>query len=170
MATPSGEAPKLVANLLVQTLQTPNLQMINYRAYGDHMVALLSGQVDCGIATKQEFMKHHISSDIRILAVSSPTQLKDLPNVKLLKDIHPGLSISAIYSVGLLASTPSDQKQKFFSIAKDIAKHPPFLARVSEMVIDIFPGNVDENGQRWAQEQYRAAGQIIQQSGIAKIE
>ena len=144
--------------------------MINYRAYGDHMVALLSGQVDCGIATKQEFMKHHTNSDIRILAVSSPTQLKDLPNVKLLKDIHPGLSISAIYSVGVLASTPSDQKQKFFSAAKDIAKHPPFLTRISEMGIDVFPGNVDENGQRWALEQHRAVDQLIQQSGIPKIE
>lgn len=165
-----GEAPKLLANLLTQTIKMPNLQMVNYRTYGDHMLALMSGQIDCGIATKQELMKLHTIGEVLILAVSSSTKLPDLPNAKLFKDIDQGLSISAIYSIGMLSNTAQDQKMKILSTAQTVAQDPLFQSRLSAMGIDSFPRKIDLDGQKWAQEQFRSVDKLIQQSGIAKIE
>lgn len=165
-----GEAPKFISQLLMKKINMPNLQIVNYKSYGDHMMAIVSGNIDCGIATKQEFMKSHSQNDLRIIAVSSPTQLSALPNVKLFNDIDPGLSISAVYSLGVLSTTPRNKKDAILTAAKEVIENRKFQQSLIAMGIDIYPGRVDYNGQKWAIEQFEKVERLRADSAIDKIE
>lgn len=165
-----GEAPKFISQLLSKKINMPNLQMVNYKSYGDHMMAILAGNIDCGMATKQEFMKSHTNNDIRIIAVSSATELSDLPNVKLFNDVDPGLSISAIYSLGLLSNTPKNKKDAIFSAAKEVVESKKFQHSLTAMGIDIHPVRVDHNGQKWAKDQFDKVERLRVDWSVDKIE
>jgi tripartite-type tricarboxylate transporter receptor subunit TctC len=165
-----GEAPKFISQLLAKKLALPNLQMVNFKAYADHMTALLSGTVECGMATKQEFMNMHKENKIRIIAVSSQQPLADLPAAKLLKDIDSRLAISAIYSLGLLSTTPSLEKNRILEAARNTAADPDFQKSLQNMGINLNTEPVTVRGQSWAVKQYESVDAFRAASGIDRID
>jgi len=165
-----GEAPKFVAQLLMKNINAPDLQMVNFRAYGDHMAAMLSGNIECGLATKQEFMNMHTQNRIRIIATSSPTELKDLPKTKLFKEIDTNLTIVAVYSVGLLSTTPDQEKKKVLVAIRKVVTSPEFQSSLQSLGIDLYSDPVTVHGQQWAMDQFRRVEHVRTTSGVEKVD
>lgn len=95
------------------------LTHIPYKGGAAALTDLLGGQIDMYSASPSEVIPQANSGKLKLLAISSPTRLKELPNVPTIAEIFPGYEVSTWNGLVARAGT---QPEILDRIAAEVVK------------------------------------------------
>ena len=75
------------AFLMLERATGARMLHVPFNGGGPSMLAIIAGQVDCGVAAPEEMAALVESGDLRVLAVASPTRLPAYPDVPTLREL-----------------------------------------------------------------------------------
>jgi tripartite-type tricarboxylate transporter receptor subunit TctC len=117
---------------------------VPYKSGAPAMSGLASGEVEMYFGNASELMQHTENSHIKILAVSTPQRLAQLPNVPTVAETYPGFDTSSWN--GFFAPTGTPQAIIDVLAAKTIeaAKDPTIRERLNRLAILPFGSTPEE--------------------------
>jgi len=104
---------------------------VPFRGAGPAMVALLSAQVDFYFGNSADLMPHATDSNLRILAVSTPRRMSQLPDVPAVAEAVPGFTLTAWQGFLAPAKTPQSIVDRLAKEVSSIAQEPTVIERLA---------------------------------------
>ncbi len=126
----SGSVAHLVGALFVAKAGL-NALHVPFRGAGPAVVALLGNQVDFYFGNSADLMTHAKDERIRILAVSTPKRMAQLPNVPTVAEVIPGFAMSAWQGFLAPARTPQPIVDRLAKDIASIAKEPGVVEKLA---------------------------------------
>jgi len=114
-----------VARAGLQALHVP------FRGAGPGAAALISGQVDFDFGNSADLLPHEDDEHIRIIAVSTPQRMPQLPNVPAVSEVIPGFTITAWQGFLGPAHMPQPIVDRLAQEISSIAKEPDIVAKLA---------------------------------------
>lgn len=131
----TGSVAHLVGALFVARAGLQALH-VPFRGGGPAVIALIGGQVDFYFGNSADLISHVKDDHIRILGVSTPKRMPQLPNVPAVSEVIPGFEMTAWQGFLAPAHTPQpiiDQLEKEIS---SIAKEPSVIERLAAVGVE----------------------------------
>ena len=134
-----GTAGHLAASLLAVRA---GLDMVHvpYRGGSLAMNDLLAGQVQIYFGNASELLPHKASDKVRLLAVSAPKRMAQLPDVEAAAELFPGFNMVAWNGFIAPAGTPRPILERLARETALAAKEPRIAQRLIELGIE--PGGL----------------------------
>ncbi|MGD0023486.1 MAG: tripartite tricarboxylate transporter substrate-binding protein [Xanthobacteraceae bacterium] len=114
-----------VARAGLQALHVP------FRGAGPATAALIGGQVDFYFGNSADLLPHEDDEHIRILAVSTPERMPQLPNIPAVSEAIPGFTMSAWQGFLGPAHIPQPIVDRLAKEISSIAKEPDIVAKLA---------------------------------------
>jgi tripartite-type tricarboxylate transporter receptor subunit TctC len=134
----AGSLPHLVIALIEKAA---GIQMVHvpFAGLGPATNALIAGTVDIGLVTPVQVKPHVESGALRVLAVSSKTRSRVLPDVPTLEET--GLPVTAVVAYGLSAParTPPVIVTRLRTAMDELMKDKAFTDRFRELGFELDP-------------------------------
>jgi tripartite-type tricarboxylate transporter receptor subunit TctC len=111
---------------------------VPYKGGSQSTTDLLAGQVQMYFGNASELLPHANSDRVRLLAVSTPTRMVQLPNIPAVAEIFPGFDMASWNGFLAPAGTPQPILEKLASEIVLATKDPKIAQRLSEL--GIVPG------------------------------
>ena len=139
----SSASFQLVTELFKQKTGAP-MQAIPYKSANEMVLAVVSGQVTTAFADAGPVSPQVKAGTVRALAVASPRQMEDFPDVPTMKEA--GADVDAILWTGVFApkATPPEIVRKLEGEFMRIAKMPDVVGRLKALGIEAVGGSSDE--------------------------
>jgi tripartite-type tricarboxylate transporter receptor subunit TctC len=115
----------LVARAGLQALHVP------YRGGGPAVAALLGAQVDFYFGNSADLLPHAKDDNIRILGVSTPKRMPQLPDVPAVNEMIPGFEMAAWQGFLAPAHTPQPIINRLENEISSIAKEPGITKKLA---------------------------------------
>jgi tripartite-type tricarboxylate transporter receptor subunit TctC len=130
-----GSVAHLVAALLVERA---GLQVLHvpYRGGGPAVTDLMGGQVSFYFGNAPELLPHINNDRIRIIAVSTPKRMPQLPNVPAVTEVIPGFEMSAWQGFLAPARTPQPIISRLEHEISSIAKEPAVIEKLATVGVE----------------------------------
>lgn len=112
-----------------------DMTAVPYKSGAPAMAALVAGEVEMYFGNASEVMQHTDTPQIRVLAVSTPQRLAQLPDVPTVAETYPGFNTSSWN--GFFAPTGTPQPIIDIVAAQTIAaaKTPAIIERLAKLAI-----------------------------------
>jgi tripartite-type tricarboxylate transporter receptor subunit TctC len=130
-----GSVGHLVAALLVQRAGLQALH-VPYRGGGPAVNDLMGGQVSFYFGNAPELLPHKNNDRIRIIAVSTPRRMPQLPDVPAVAELIPGFEMSAWQGFLAPVRTPQHIISRLELEISSIAKEPAVVERLAAMGVE----------------------------------
>lgn len=114
----NGALTHLSAYLFAQRAEL-DMVHVPYKGGAPALADLIGGSIDLYSASPSEVIPHAAGGKVRLLAVSSATRLKELPNVPTLAETYPGHEVTTWNGLVAKAGTPAAVLDR---IASEVAK------------------------------------------------
>ena len=112
---------------------------VPYKGGSAAVTDMIGGQIDLYSASPSEVIPQMNSGKLRMIAVSSPTRLKELPNVPTIAETYPGYEVSTWNGLVARAGTPPEVLDR---VANEVAKmkdDPALIKKLEDMgVVPMF--------------------------------
>jgi tripartite-type tricarboxylate transporter receptor subunit TctC len=131
----SGSVAHLVGALFVARAGLKALH-VPFRGAGPAMVALLGDQVDFYFGNSADLLPHASDSHIRILAVSTPKRMTQLPDVPAVDEVIPGFTMTAWQGFLAPAHTPQPIIDRLAKEIASIAKEPAVIKKLASAGVE----------------------------------
>jgi tripartite-type tricarboxylate transporter receptor subunit TctC len=148
----SGSVAHLVGALFVARAGLKALH-VPFRGAGPAMVALLGDQVDFYFGNSADLLPHANDSHIRILAVSTPKRMAQLPDVPAVDEVIPGFTMTAWQGFLAPAHTPQPIIDRLAKEIASIAKEPAVIKKLASAGVEATSTNQAQFGEIIQREQ-----------------
>ncbi len=130
-----GSVAHLVAALF---LKRAGLQALHvpYRGGGPAVTDLIGGHVDFYFGNAPDLLPHATDEHIRILAVSTPKRMSQLPDVPAVSEVIPGFGMSAWQGFLAPAHTPQPIIDRLAKEIAGIAKEPGVIEKLAAVGVE----------------------------------
>ena len=130
----TGSIGHLTAALLAKRAGI-DIVPVPYRGGGPAIAALVAGETDLYFGNASELLQFSTSGRIKLLAVSTPDRLPQLPDVPAVASLYPGFNTSSWN--GLLAppGLPKQITDKLVAATQDAARNPALAERLTSLGI-----------------------------------
>jgi tripartite-type tricarboxylate transporter receptor subunit TctC len=137
-----------------------------YRGSGPMVADMLGNQIPAGIATITDFIEHHKSGKMRIIATYGTQRQAALPDVPTYAELGiAGMEDLPYFGVFAPAGTPRAAMDKFSDAMKRVLTDPAVRERLTTLGLTIQHMTGDELGKR--ERTYAGAwGKVIKESGF----
>lgn len=130
-----GTTGHLMTELLKTTADVQSIH-VPYRGNGPALQALIAGEVDALIDGIPAMISQHKKGAIRLVAVTSPNRMKQLPDVPTVAEQgYPQITNEAWYGIVVPSSTPDAIAQKIYQASSTAMKDPKLIERFSTLGI-----------------------------------
>jgi tripartite-type tricarboxylate transporter receptor subunit TctC len=126
----TGSVAHLVGALFVARAGLQALH-VPYRGGGPAVAALLGAQVDFYFGNSADLMPHAQNDLIRILGVSTPKRMPQLPDVPAVNELIPGFEMAAWQGFLAPAHTPQPIINRLENEISSIAKEPGVIKKLT---------------------------------------
>ena len=109
---------------------------VPYRGGGPSIAALVAGEVDMYFGNASELLQYSTGGRLKLLAVSSPQALPQLPNVPPVASVFPGFKTSSWNGLIGPAGMPKDLVDKIVSATIEASKDPAVVQRLTSLGIE----------------------------------
>ena len=162
-------APASVPEFLVKVLGEKyrlDLQSAPYRGSAPMMADMLGNQIGAGVASVPDFIEHHKSGKIRVVAVLGSTRQAALPDVPTFAELGlAGFEDVPYYGIFAPAGTPKAAIDRFSDALAKVVAMPDVRERLTAMGLTVGhmpPAQLGKTEQAYAQTWAR----IIKASGF----
>ncbi|QIL79996.1 tripartite tricarboxylate transporter substrate binding protein [Diaphorobacter sp. HDW4A] len=112
---------------------------VPYKGGAAVITDLIGGQIDMYSASPSEVIPQLSAGKIRLLAISSPARLKELPNVPTIAETYPGYEVSTWNGLVARAGTPAEVLDRIASEVAKMKDDPAILKKLEDMgVVPMF--------------------------------
>jgi tripartite-type tricarboxylate transporter receptor subunit TctC len=135
----ASAGPNSVAHLVgALFVARARLDMLHvpYRGGGPAVTDLMSGQVAMYFGNSADLLPHAASDRIRIIAVSTPQRMRQLPNVPTVAEAIPGFEMTAWQGFLAPARTPQPVIDRLAREVQAIAREPAVIERLGAVGVD----------------------------------
>ena len=136
----TGSVAHLVGALFVARAGLQALH-VSFRGGGPAVVALIGGQVDFYFGNSADLLPHAKDDHIRILGVSTPKRMPQLPDVPAVSEIIPGFEMTAWQGFLAPAKTPQPIISRLEREISSIAKEPSVIERLAAVGVEVTSTN-----------------------------
>lgn len=126
----SGSVTNLVAALFAKRAGLRAIH-VPFRGAGLSVNALISGHVDFYFGNSADLLPHLKDNHIRILAVSSPQRMPQLPDIPAVDEVIPGFEMTAWQGFLAPAHTPQPIIDKLQKAIASVAKEPEVIKKLA---------------------------------------
>jgi tripartite-type tricarboxylate transporter receptor subunit TctC len=126
----TGSVAHLVGALLVARAGLQALH-VPYRGAGPAVTALLGGEVNFYFGNSADLLPHAKDDLIRILGVSTPKRMPQLPDVPAVNELIPGFEMAAWQGFLAPAHTPQPIINRLENEISSIAKEPGVIKKLT---------------------------------------
>lgn len=109
---------------------------VPYRGGGPAIAALVAGEVDMYFGNASELLQYSTGGRLKLLAVSSPQALKQLPDVPPVASIFPGFKTSSWNGLIGPVGMPKDLTDKIVQSTIEASKDPAIMQRLASLGIE----------------------------------
>lgn len=136
--TGAGLHQHVVTAALTEELDDVNLKHVPFEGGAEAVSALLGNHVTAGVNTISELLSHEENGDIKILAVTSPERLNELPEVPTFEELGYDLISNGAW-FGLMApkGTPDDIVEKLDKAVKSALEDEEVMERFENAELPI---------------------------------
>ncbi len=131
-----GSVAHLVGALFVARAKLKMLH-VPYRGGGPAVTDLMSGQVDMYFGNSADLLPHVANDRIRIIGVSTPQRMRQLPNVPAVSEVLPGFEMTAWQGFLAPARTPQPIVDLLTKEIQSIAKESGVIEKLSLVGVDV---------------------------------
>jgi tripartite-type tricarboxylate transporter receptor subunit TctC len=129
-----------LAGALLATRASVHLVHIPYKGGAPAIIDLLAGQVQMYFGNASELLPHKVSDKIRLIAVSLPRRMSQLPDVEAAAEMFPGFNMAAWNGFVAPAGTPRPILELLAKETALAAKDEKIMQRLTELGIE--PGGL----------------------------
>jgi len=104
---------------------------VPFRGGGPAAAALLADQVDFYFGNSADIMTHAADKRMRILAVSTPKRMAQLPDVPAVDEVIPGFTMTAWQGFLAPAHTPQPIVDKLAKTIAEVARDPEIVKKIA---------------------------------------
>jgi tripartite-type tricarboxylate transporter receptor subunit TctC len=108
---------------------------VPYRGGGPAIAALVAGEVDMYFGNASELLQYSTGGRLKLLAVSLPEPLKQLPDVPAVASIFPGFKTSSWNGLIGPVGMPKDLADKIVQVTIEASKDPTIIERLTTLGI-----------------------------------
>ncbi len=138
---------------------------VPYRGAAQAMSDLLGGAIDMYSASPSEVIPHAAGGKVHLLAISSATRLKELPNVPTIAEVFPGHEVTTWNGIVARAGTPADVLDRIAAEVLRMKNDPATLQKLEEAgVVPLFTARAAFGSQ--IQRELSMWGKTLKNSGI----
>ena len=138
---------------------------VPYKGGAAVMTDLIGGQIDMYSASPSEVIPQMNSGKIRLLAISSPARLKELPNVPTIAETFPSYEVSTWNGLVAKAGTPPEVLDRIASEVAKMKDDPATVKKLEDMgVVPMFVTRAAFGAQ--IQREVDMWGKALKNSGI----
>jgi tripartite-type tricarboxylate transporter receptor subunit TctC len=127
---------------------------------------LMTGRLPMYITTVAEFIEHHKSGSIRILATASASRSRFLPDVPTLRESGFDLEAPNWMAMYAPAGTPANVAERLRAAILDALRNAEIRARIETLGFEVVAGTTGEELARIQRADYERWGPIIKASGF----
>ena len=109
---------------------------VPYRGGGPAIAALVAGETDLYFGNASELLQFADSGRIKLLAVSTPEKLPQIPNVPTVASVYPGFSTSAWNGILAPVGLPKNITDALVTGVQEAARDPAISARLISLGIN----------------------------------
>jgi tripartite-type tricarboxylate transporter receptor subunit TctC len=131
----AGSVAHLTGALFVARAKLDILH-VPYRGGGPAVTDLMGGQVAMYFGNSADILPHAASDRMRIIAVSTPQRMKQLPNVPAVGEVLPGFQLTAWQGFLAPARTPQPIVDVLAREIQSIAKEPGVIEKLGSVGVD----------------------------------
>ncbi|MDB5509741.1 MAG: transporter substrate-binding protein [Hyphomicrobiales bacterium] len=136
IATPNpGSISHLSATLFAKRAGI-DLVQVPYKGGGPAVAALLGGEVDLYFGNASELLQYSTGGRLRLMAVSSPEPLKQIPDVPPVAATFPGFKTSSWNGLMAPAGLPKDIAEKLVNATIEASKQPAIIERLTTLGVE----------------------------------
>lgn len=117
---------------------------IPYKGGGPAIAALVAGEVDMYFGNASELLQYSTGGRLKLLAVSAPNPLKQLPTVPTVASLFPGFKTSSWNGLIAPVGLPKDVADKIVASTIEASKDPAIVERLTTLGIEPTGSNADE--------------------------
>ena len=142
---------------------------IPYKGGAPAVTDLLAGQVQMYFGNASELLPHISSDKIRLIAVSTPKRMAQLPNAEAVEEMFPGFKMAAWNGFVAPAGTPRPILELLAGETALATKDSKIVQRLTELGIE--PGSLTlDNFQRDIEDSRPAYAEAVKAAGITPPE
>lgn len=131
---PARGTPHHFFGLMLGKAIDVDMQEVPFQGAGPMMVNLMGGQISAGIEVMAGFMEHHKSGKLKVLAVSSPQRMPQMPDVPTFSELgYPtitGMGFNGLYAP---PKTEANTVLAWNQALRKVMDRPEVKARFQEM-------------------------------------
>lgn len=131
----TGNAGHLAGELFAASTKT-DLVHIPYKGGGPAIADLIGGQVPMLFGNSGEVMSHAKNERIRVIGVSTPQRLKQLPGIPSVGEVLPGFEITAWQGMLAPAKTPRAVIEMVSTAIQVVAREPAIAERLEQLGVE----------------------------------
>jgi tripartite-type tricarboxylate transporter receptor subunit TctC len=131
----SGSVAHLVGALFVARAKLDMLH-VPYRGGGPAATDLISGQIAMYFGNSADLLAHAGNERIRIIAVSTPQRMRQLPNVPTVGEVIPGFEMTAWQGFLAPARTPQPVIDRLAREVQSITKEPAVIEKLGSVGVE----------------------------------
>lgn len=142
----TGSSAHIFGELLRSSAKL-DIQHVPYRGDAALMPDLLSGRVQTAFVAANTAASRAKDKSLRILAVTGPTRLRDLPDVPTLAELgYKGFEPIGWYGLFVPAGTPQEIVDKIATDVRAVVRQPDISDRMHELIIEPTATSPEEFG------------------------
>ena len=142
-----------------------DLRHVPYKGTPAALPDLMTGRLPMQIATVAEFLEHHKSGSIRILATASASRSRFLPDVPTLRESGLDIEASNWFAIYAPAGTPANVAERLRAAILDALQNAEIRARIDTLGFEV-TGTTGEELARIQRADYERWGPIVKASGF----
>jgi tripartite-type tricarboxylate transporter receptor subunit TctC len=130
--------------ILFEHMAKMKLVSIPYKSGGAVMPDLLSGRVPIIMSGLVNVLQHAESGKLRILGVSTPKRIADLPKVPPIADALPGYAVTSWFGAVVPKGTPPAVVERLNVMLNKVLKNPDIVRNANQQGMTISGGSAEE--------------------------
>jgi tripartite-type tricarboxylate transporter receptor subunit TctC len=131
----TGSVAHLVGALFVARAKLDMLH-VPYRGGGPAVTDLMGGQIAMYFGNSADLLPHAANDAIRIIGVSTPQRMRQLPNVPAINEVLPGFEMTAWQGFLAPAGTPRAIVDLLAREIQNIAREPGVIDKLGSVGVD----------------------------------
>ena len=135
-ASPGESSVGHLAGALFLARAGLNMVHIPYKGGGPAIADLIGGQVPMLFGNSGEVMSHAKNERIRVIGVSTPQRLKQLPGIPSVGEVLPGFEITAWQGMLAPAKTPRAVIEMVSAAIQSVAREPAIAERLEQLGVE----------------------------------
>ena len=146
-----------VAGELFKMMTGVNLVVVPYRGGGPALTDLIAGQVQVYIGPLSASIDHIRGGKLRVLAVTTTTRSRSLPETPPMAEFLPGYEASTFFGIGAPRSTPIEIVGKLNHEINAALADPSIKARLADLGSTVLLGSpadfgklITDEAEKWA--------------------